>query len=137
MTSAKPFVDQALTFLTTTEPALLGQYALALVSQSGLPFWLVYAAAAYCTPVVSGRFAASCPISCSIPCYPSSPTDAGVCLLPGAPAAARRRRPAARLCGRHCSGRRTVSCGVGGALNGFHVPSFLGVGRCVCASVCL
>lgn len=32
VTTAKPFVEQAFTFLTTTEPALLGQYALALVA---------------------------------------------------------------------------------------------------------
>lgn len=32
MTTAKPFVEQAVTFLTTTEPALLGQYALGLVA---------------------------------------------------------------------------------------------------------
>jgi len=31
-TTAKPFAEQAITFLTTTEPALLGQYALALVA---------------------------------------------------------------------------------------------------------
>lgn len=32
VTTAKPFAEQAITFLTTTEPALLGQYALALVA---------------------------------------------------------------------------------------------------------
>jgi urease accessory protein UreF len=32
VTTAKPFAEQAITFLTTTEPALLGQYALALIA---------------------------------------------------------------------------------------------------------
>jgi hypothetical protein len=32
VTTAKPFVEQAFTFLTTTEPLLLGQYALGLVA---------------------------------------------------------------------------------------------------------
>ncbi|KAI7844128.1 hypothetical protein COHA_002266 [Chlorella ohadii] len=32
VTTAKPFAEQAITFLTTTEPALLGQYAVALVA---------------------------------------------------------------------------------------------------------
>ena len=32
VTTAKPFVEQAVTFLTTTEPALLGQYAVAAVA---------------------------------------------------------------------------------------------------------
>lgn len=32
VTTAKPFVDQAINFVTTTEPALLGQYALGLVA---------------------------------------------------------------------------------------------------------
>lgn len=36
VTTAKPFVEQAVTFLTTTEPALLGQYALVVVSRAKL-----------------------------------------------------------------------------------------------------
>ena len=32
VTATKPFVDQAITFLTTTEPTLLGQYALAVLA---------------------------------------------------------------------------------------------------------
>lgn len=32
VTTAKPFVDQALTFLTTTEPSLLAQYAVVAVT---------------------------------------------------------------------------------------------------------
>jgi hypothetical protein len=32
VTATRPFVEQALTFLTTTEPALLGKYALGLIA---------------------------------------------------------------------------------------------------------
>lgn len=32
VTTAKPLVEQAVTFLTTTEPALLGQYAIGLIA---------------------------------------------------------------------------------------------------------
>jgi hypothetical protein len=47
VTTAKPFVEQAVSFLTTTEPALLGQYALGLVTAWYLAPPLLKATAGY------------------------------------------------------------------------------------------